>query len=178
MLQIRTLQDTKEEISMAFIDRVVEHPGRFTLTNADTGEVLGTFDLTRAEGTVTTEGTQLNAANLNQEISGAITQATESIGDSIDSRLSAFSIDANQNVSVRNIQRGRVLVSAKKNKVATKHVNFPKAFTTIPSVTITPISSVPNKISCSVNNVTTKGFDLCMYRTSDTDTAFGWIAAL
>jgi hypothetical protein len=28
---------------MAFIDRVVEHPGRYTLTNSETGEVLGTF---------------------------------------------------------------------------------------------------------------------------------------
>lgn len=178
MQQTHMLQDTKEEIAMAFIDRVVEHPGRFTLTNADTGEVLGTFDFARAEGTVTTEGTQLNAANLNQEIADAVTQVTENLGDSIDSRLSAFTIDANQNVGMRNIQRGRVLVSAKKNKVATKHVNFPKAFTTIPSVTITPISSAPNKISCSVNNVTTKGFDLCMHRTSDTDTAFGWMAML
>lgn len=90
---------------MAFIDRVVEHPGRFTLTNADTGEVLGTFDLTRAEGTVTTEGTQLNAANLNQEIQDAVTQVTEDISDTVDSRLSAFTIDSNQNVKVKNVQR-------------------------------------------------------------------------
>ena len=178
MLRIRTQQDIKEVHYMAFIDRVVEHPGRFTLTNADTGEVLGTFDLTRAEGTITTEGTQLNAANLNQEISGAITQVTESIGDSIDSRLSAFSIDANQNVTVRNIQRGTAKVSAKKNKVISKHVSFPKAFTAVPSVVIAPVSAAPNKISSSVKNVTTKGFDLCLYRSSDTDTSFCWVAVL
>ena len=52
---------------MAFIDRIVEHPGRYILTNATTGVELGTFDLVRAEGEVTTEGTLLNAANLNTQ---------------------------------------------------------------------------------------------------------------
>lgn len=178
MQQRRTQQDTKEVHYMAFIDRVVEHPGRFTLTNADTGEVLGTFDFARAEGTVTTEGTQLNAANLNQEISDAVTQVTESIGDSIDSRLSAFTIDANQNVSVKNIQRGTAKVRAKKNKVITKHVSFPKAFTAVPSVVVTPVSAAPNKISSSVKNITTKGFDLCLYRSSDSDMSVCWMAIL
>lgn len=52
---------------MAFIDRVVEYPGRYTLTNVDTGTVLGTFDLVRAEGEVYTDGTLLNANNLNTQ---------------------------------------------------------------------------------------------------------------
>lgn len=52
---------------MAFIDRIVEHPGRYILTNATTGVQLGTFDLVRAEGEVTTDGTLLNAANLNEQ---------------------------------------------------------------------------------------------------------------
>lgn len=52
---------------MAFIDRMVEHPGRYILTNATTGVELGTFDLVRAEGEVTTPGTLLNAANLNTQ---------------------------------------------------------------------------------------------------------------
>lgn len=50
---------------MAFIDRIVEHPGRYILTNATTGVELGTFDLVRAEGDVYTDGTLLNANNLN-----------------------------------------------------------------------------------------------------------------
>ena len=53
---------------MAFTDRIVEHPGRYTLTDVNTNEVLGTFDLVRAEGTVTEEGTPLTAANLNTEV--------------------------------------------------------------------------------------------------------------
>jgi hypothetical protein len=71
---------------MAFIDRVVEHPGRYTLTNSDTGEVLGTFDLTRAEGTITTEGTQLNAANLNSELQSVITEVNENVSDAVSYR--------------------------------------------------------------------------------------------
>lgn len=52
---------------MAFIDRIVEHPGRYILTNATTGVELGTFDLVRAEGEVYTDGTLLNANNLNTQ---------------------------------------------------------------------------------------------------------------
>lgn len=52
---------------MAFVDRVVEYPGRYTLTDVATGTVLGTFDLVRAEGDVYTDGTLLNANNLNTQ---------------------------------------------------------------------------------------------------------------
>ena len=48
---------------MAFTDRSVEYPGRVQLTNVS-GDV---YDMTRAEGDVYTEGTLLNAANLNQQ---------------------------------------------------------------------------------------------------------------
>lgn len=50
---------------MAFIDRIVDYPGRVVLTPV-TGET-NTYDMTRAEGLVTVEGTLLNAANLNQQ---------------------------------------------------------------------------------------------------------------
>lgn len=50
---------------MAFIDRIVDHPGRVVLTPV-TGET-NTYDITRAEGIVTEEGTLLNASNLNKE---------------------------------------------------------------------------------------------------------------
>lgn len=48
---------------MAFIDRVVEHPGRVKLTNVS-GDV---YDMERAEGEVYSDGTLLNANNLNQQ---------------------------------------------------------------------------------------------------------------
>ncbi len=62
---------------MAFVDRIVEHPGRFMLTDVSNGEVLGTFDLVRAEGTITEEGTPLTAANLNTEIAGMAREETQ-----------------------------------------------------------------------------------------------------
>lgn len=163
---------------MSFVDRIVKYPGRYTLTNAETGEVLGTFDLARAEGEVTQEGTQLNAENLNAELEAVVTQVNEDITDAVDARLSAFTIDSSKNVSVRNIQRGTAKVGAKKSKVTTKHVNFPKEFTKVPSVVVTPITGAPNKVSFGIKSVTTKGFDISLYRSDNTDTGFHWIAVL
>lgn len=56
---------------MALTDRVVEYPGRIILTPVS-GET-NTYDVTRAEGTVTEEGTPLNAANLNAAF-GVVTE--------------------------------------------------------------------------------------------------------
>lgn len=50
---------------MAFIDRIVEHAGRIKLT-AVSGET-DVYDMTREEGEVYTEGTLLNANNLNTQ---------------------------------------------------------------------------------------------------------------
>ena len=50
---------------MAFVDRVVDYPGRVRLELV-TGET-DIYDMTREEGLVLTEGTLLNAANLNYQ---------------------------------------------------------------------------------------------------------------
>ena len=63
-----------------FVDRVVEHPGRYTLTDTG-GSVLGTYDLSRDEGTITEAGTPLNAANMNLVV--------DEVND-INDRLDAF----------------------------------------------------------------------------------------
>lgn len=52
---------------MAFVDRVVEYPSRFTLTDTS-NNVTGPYTLTRDEGAVSEEGTLLNASNLNTEV--------------------------------------------------------------------------------------------------------------
>ena len=57
---------------MAFIDRIVEYPGRVTLTDTG-GVVLGTYDVTRDEGDVYTAGTLLNATNLNDQTTNRYT---------------------------------------------------------------------------------------------------------
>ena len=63
---------------MAFVDRVVEHPGRVQLTNIS-GDI---YDMTRAEGTEYTEGTLLNATNLNAQtqLDGTVKSAYETAG--------------------------------------------------------------------------------------------------
>lgn len=52
---------------MAFVDRIVDYPNRFTLTDSN-NNVTGPYTLTRDEGEVTTVGTLLNASNLNTEV--------------------------------------------------------------------------------------------------------------
>lgn len=50
---------------MAFIDRVVQYPGRVSLTPVS-GQP-NVYDMRQQEGTVHTQGTQLNANNLNKQ---------------------------------------------------------------------------------------------------------------
>lgn len=66
---------------MAFVDRIVEYPGRYKLTVAGTGDVLGTFDLERAEGEITEPGTLLNANNLNNPDVTTLKIGGESVAD-------------------------------------------------------------------------------------------------
>lgn len=79
-----------------FVDREVEHPGRVNLTPVDSNLMTASIDsngvasfsnsedglvadLTRAEGTVSTEGTPLNAINLNGGINEMIAAALEGL---------------------------------------------------------------------------------------------------
>ena len=70
---------------MALTDRIVEYPGRIKLT-AVSGET-DTYDVERAEGQVTQEGTPINAANLNaaflmetEDYTGTVTYEAGTIG--------------------------------------------------------------------------------------------------
>lgn len=45
-------------------DKVVQYPGRYQLTNAVTGQGLGTFDLVAVPGTITEPGTPINKGYL------------------------------------------------------------------------------------------------------------------
>ena len=65
---------------MAFTDRIVQYPGRVELTPVS-GQT-NVYDMTAQEGTVTTEGTLLNAANLNQQtqLDSAVLEQFQSAG--------------------------------------------------------------------------------------------------
>ena len=152
---------------MAFVDRVVEHPGRVTLTpTGNTNE----YDMTRSEGTVTEEGTPLNATNLNTIIQ-------EMIDNALAPYSSALDVDANGNVHFRNLQSGSVrmkMTAARATVTAT--VTFPRAFTTLPKIVVTPLTASPSACSVSVSNVSTTGFTVYFYRTTKTDTTVYWHA--
>ena len=45
---------------IAVVDRLVQYPNRYKLTNSETGEVLGTFDFDEVAGTVQQVGTEIN----------------------------------------------------------------------------------------------------------------------
>ena len=70
---------------MALQDRIVEHPGRIVLTPVP--GVENTYDVERAEGTVTQPGTPLNADNLTEafglvteDYTGTVTYEAGTIG--------------------------------------------------------------------------------------------------
>lgn len=43
------------------VDRIVQYPNRYKLTNISTSEVLGTYDFVEEPGTVQQVGTEINA---------------------------------------------------------------------------------------------------------------------
>ena len=49
----------------AVVDRIVQYANRYKLTNAETGEVLGTFDFDEVTGTVQQVGTEIDAELFN-----------------------------------------------------------------------------------------------------------------
>jgi hypothetical protein len=152
---------------MAFTDRVVEYPGRVVLT--PTGNA-NEYDMTRSEGTVTEEGTALNATNLNTIIQDMIDNA-------IAPYSSALDVDANGNVHFRNLQSGSVQMKVNTAKTTvTATVTFPRAFTKLPKIVVTPLTASPAACSVSVSNVSTTGFTVYFYRTTATNTYVYWIA--
>lgn len=72
-----------------FKDRLVEHPGRIKLTNVVDG-TEATYDVTRAEGTVTVAGTLLNASNMDYGTTlGYIQLNTAAASTTLDGKLTA-----------------------------------------------------------------------------------------
>ena len=146
---------------MAFVDRVVQYPGRVKLTPVS-GQT-NVYDMTRNEGTVTTEGTPLNAANLNSNIQ--------------DAANSAVAAPAAKVQYINLIQRGSVTVKPTAAKqTASASVTFPHAFAGAPQVVVTPVTSAPQNVSVSVSGVTATGFTAYCYRTTKTNTTIRWIA--
>lgn len=151
---------------MAFVDRVVEHPNRWTLTNINDAEDVKTYDVVRDEGTVTNDGTPINAENLNGEINYVVENA-----------MTPLNIDDSNNVRVRNVQCGVTqVVVPEANVTYVKTVTFPQAFDSVPSVVATPLTSVPQRVDLGVRDRTTTGFSIFLQRDTNVNTGICWIA--
>ena len=153
---------------MAFEDRVVQYPGRSTLTNVADPNDVKTYDVAREEGEVTNEGTPLNAENIN-----------EAIQETVDADMQPFDVDSNGNVKVRNIQCGTATVTVKAaNTTYTKSVTFPQTFTSVPRVVATPVTGSPERVSFGITSISTSGFSITLNRTNAVNTIVSWIAMI
>lgn len=150
---------------MAFEDRIVENPGRVVLTPVSGEENTYDADYTSAEGEVTQEGTLLNADSMN-----------EAVQDLIDSALTGVDISPNGTFKVRNIQSGRVTIKPVADTPVAKNVTFPSSFENVPNVTATANTTVPQRCSVGIANVTITGFTIYLTRTNTTETSVHWIA--
>lgn len=155
---------------MAFVDRVVQYPGRIKLTDTSDSSVLGVFDVERAEGNVVVEGSPLNANTLNAEVANIASGLVSDLTD-------AITVDANDNVTFRNLQAGTATVKITVAKTTVSvNVTFNQAFTKVPIVVCTPYATSPVGTTWSVANITTTGFTIYCYRTTVANVGFRWIA--
>lgn len=81
-------------VTNTWIDRVSEYPNRRTITNVNDSSDVKTVDVSRAEGTVTTQGTPLNASALNDLESRISAMNTSLVGSAIEITLPANSWDS------------------------------------------------------------------------------------
>lgn len=154
---------------MAFLDRLVQYPNRYTMT--DSSGNTSTIFLEPSPGEVTQEGTILNAENLNQGIKDIAVEAT------------GASADSAGNAQLNNLQCGSVvaLSKGKGGKTVSVNVTFPKAFSATPIVMATPVTSRPDGVRASVKNVSPTGCTIYLYRSTavgNSNTTVAWIATL
>ena len=104
----------------AVIDRLVQYPNRFQLTNISDGTVLGTFDLSPVTGTVSVVGTILNH-DLFQSIADDLATRIKTDGGDVSNTVSSFSMAGTRT----NISSGET-ISVSFGKIA-KIINDLKA---------------------------------------------------
>ena len=78
-------------VTNTWIDRVSDNPNRRTLVNVNDSSDVKTVDITRAEGTVSVQGTPLNASALNDLESRILAMNTSLVGSAIEITLPANS---------------------------------------------------------------------------------------
>lgn len=88
------------------VDRLVQYPNRYKLTNVDTGAVLGTFDFVEETGTVQQVGTEIN-----KELFDSIADDLALKVNTQGGNASALVVDFPEITTVENITTGETVKS-------------------------------------------------------------------
>lgn len=113
----------------------------------------------------------------------ALDGVAETIPDATDGQRGMMTAQAVRDLdsvvnAVPRFQAGKVIMTpVVANTRLAIEVQFPEAFGTLPAVTVTPESGVPNvEMRATASSITTTGFTMNFYRATGTDTAVMWIA--
>lgn len=69
-------------VPVVVTDRAVQYPTRFKLTDADTGRVLGVFDLAREPGSIAEDGSVIGKKLL-EDIERAMMEYADTVGEEV-----------------------------------------------------------------------------------------------
>ena len=70
------------DVPVVVTDRAVQYPTRFKLTDADTGRVLGVFDLAREPGSIAEDGSVIGKKLL-EDIERAMMAYADAVGEAV-----------------------------------------------------------------------------------------------
>lgn len=127
---------------------------------------------------------QLEAATTINETDDFIIETSPTTGSPVTKRAAASVIkemmtrELNSALGGYTIQIGRVDITPEANVPTEVHLTFPRPFSVMPSVNVTPVTSEPGtKVTgVSVSSVTKDGCDIILTRTTATKTSINWIA--
>lgn len=145
--------------------------GTATISGAIDGSITGNA------ASATYAQNAANATNATNATTATKLKTARKIGIGAVSQDFDGSKDVTYALSDIGIQCGDVnVVPSTAGAVTSVKVTFSRAFNTVPFVTATPRTSVPNKVSVGVGDITKTGFTLHAYRTDTTNFYVGWIA--
>ena len=148
-----------------FTDRIAEHPGRVKLTNTS-NSAQQTYDVERAEGAVTEEGTRINAAAMNQILNQVIadtiggepvTYDADSDEDNIESGMTIEETFARLQTILSKLLGVKIEagLTEEQSVSASSYLNFPITFTE-------DFTAMPILVATARNSTDTAGISACV----------------
>lgn len=86
-------------------------------------------------------------------------------------------MDDTKVITNADFQAGTITITSQANTTITQKVTFPTAFSAMPKVTLTPMTSDPEKVVITPSAVTTTGFQANLRATVSNAYTISWIAA-